>query len=220
MPVKMEERELNRLLRMADKLEIEMLQSRYISLLDQDNFAGIFELMAKDHPELSYEIVEAGAFEGERVRNLIVGETKKLTAKSEKRSWVGVQYLYSPRIALSKDGTRAKAQFNLTSPHCMPVASYPGNEHIPTAYWFIGKYDNEYIKLDGKWKILKVHVLAFARTPYEQGWIKQSDCRRIYHPASGNPDKKPRYYAYHSDAVYSDYGLYSYEPYLPEDGSF
>lgn len=218
--MKMEQSELNRLLRSADLLEVQMLQSHYIAELDKDNFDGIFALMAQDHPELSYEIVEAGTFEGARVRNLILGEKEKLSKKSEKRSWVGLQYLWSPRIVLSGDGTRARGQFNLLSPHCMPVAPYPGNEHKPTAYWFIGKYDNEYIKLDGVWKILKVHVCAFARPPYDEGWIKQPDCRRIYHPASGQPDKKPRYYTYHSDAVYSGDGIYSYEPYLPEDGSF
>jgi len=217
--MKMEQAELDRLLCAADIVEIQMLQSRYISELDKDNFAGIFELMAKDHPELSYEIVEAGAFEGERVRNLIAGETKKLSKKSEKRSWVGLQYLWSPRITLSKDGTRARAQWNQLSPHCMPVAPYPGSEHKPTAYWFIGKYDNEYIKIDGEWKILKVHVCAFSRPPYDEGWIRQPDCRRIYHPDSGKPDRKPRYYIYHSDAVYSGDGIYSYEPYLPEEGT-
>lgn len=218
--MKMEKEVLGRMLRNADIVELQMLEGRYISLLDQDDFAGIFELMAKDHPELSYEIVEAGAFEGARVRNLIDGETKKLAKKSEKRSWVGLQYLWSPRIVVNKDGTRARAQFNQLSPHCMPVAPYPGNEHRQTAYWFIGKYDNEYIKLDGEWKLLKVHVCAFARTPYDEGWIKQADCRRIYHPASGVPDKKPRYYTYHSDAVYSGDGIYSYEPFLPEEGEF
>jgi len=218
--MRMEKAELERMLRNADIVEIQMLQARYISELDKDNFEGIYELMAKGHPELTYEIVESGAFIGERVEHLIVGEKKKLQKKAEKRSWVGLQYLWSPRIVISRDGTRARAQWNQLSPHCMPVAPYPGNVHTPTAYWFIGKYDNEYIKVDDEWKILKVHVCAISRTPYEEGWIKQPDCRRMYHPDSGKPDTKPRYYTYHSDAVYSEDDIYSYEPYLPEEGEF
>jgi hypothetical protein len=102
----------------------------------------------------------------------------------------------------------------------MPVSPYPGNERKSTAYWFVGKYDNEYIKIDGVWKLLKVHVCAYARTPYDEGWLKQGDCRRIYHPGSGKPDRPSRTYTYHPDATYTGDEHYTWGPYLPDDGSF
>jgi hypothetical protein len=79
--MKIEQKELDRLLRAADIVEIQMLHGRYISLLDRDNFPGIFELMAKDHPEMSYEIVEGGEYQAEHVRDLILAEKKKLGDK-------------------------------------------------------------------------------------------------------------------------------------------
>jgi hypothetical protein len=219
--MKMEESELDRMLRAADIVEIQMLQGRYMSLLDRDDFPGIYELMPKDHPELSFEMVEGGEFQGEHVRNLILAEEKKLgDRKSVKRGWVGLQYMWTPNIVLSKDGTRARAQWNLLSPHAMSVSPYPGNEHKTTAYWFVGKYDNEYIKINNEWKLLKLHVCAYVRTPYDEGWLKQGDCKRIYHPGSGKPDNPSRIYTYHPDAIYSSGSLYSWRPFLPEDGSF
>ena len=53
---------------------------------------------------------------------------------------------------------------------------------------------------------------------------KAGSSRRIagesYHPGSGKPDNPPRIYTYHSDAIYSGGGPYSWRPFLPEDGSF
>jgi len=218
--MKIEKSELDKMLRAADIVEIQMLHGKYISLLDRDDFPGIYELMAKGHPELSYEIVEGGEYRAEHVPNLILAEKKKLGDKETKRGWVGLQYLWTPKIVLSADGTRAKAQWNQLSPHGMPVSAYPGNERRMTAYWFIGKYDNEYIKIDGVWKLLKVHVCAYVRTPYDQGWLKQGDCRRIFHPGSGKPDQPSRTYTYHPDATYTSDEHYNWGPYLPEEGSF
>lgn len=136
------------------------------------------------------------------------------------KGWVGLQNILTPRIVFSADGTRAKAQFNQLSPHAMAIAPYPGDEHIPTTYWFIGKYDNEFIKIDEEWKLLKTHIIAFSRTPYQEGWVRQPDARRIFHPNAMPPQEKGRIYTYHSDAVYSKDGNWTWGPHLPKDGSF
>lgn len=102
----------------------------------------------------------------------------------------------------------------------MAIAPYPGDEHVPTSYWFIGKYDNEFIKIDEEWKLLKTHIIAFSRTPYQEGWVRQPDARRIFHPNAQQPQQKGRIYTYHSDAVYSKDGNWTWGPHLPKDGSF
>lgn len=216
----MEKTELDRMLRAADIVEIEMIHGKYLACLDQLDFLGIYDLMAKDHPEISYEMVEDGAYIGpeavgkymQRVHDGNRNNPKKM------RGWVGLQYLYTPRIVLNADATRARAQWNQLSPHAMPVSPYPGNEKLCTAYWFIGKYDNEYVKVDEEWKLLKTHVIAFSRTPYDEGWIRNPDARRIYHPGAEPPQKGPRVYAYHSDATYTPNGTWNWGPHLPKDG--
>lgn len=217
-----EKTELDRLLRDADLVEIQMLLSKYLAYLDQLNYHGIYSLFAQDHPEVTYELVEDGAYIGpEAVRDYMMKEHVHLNNNPMMmRGWVGLQYILTPRIVISEDGTRAKAQFNQLSPHAMRISPYPGNEKRVTAYWFIGKYDNEYIKIDGEWKILKAHICVFSRTPYLEGWIKQPDARRIYHPNLLPPQRPGRFYTYHSDATYSGHGRYNWGPHLPADGKF
>lgn len=216
----MEQTEVDRMLRAADVVEIQMIQGKYLALLDQLDFLGIYDLMAKDHPEISYEMVEDGAYIGpENVARYMesVHDGNRNNPK-KMRGWVGLQYLYTPRIVLNESATRARAQFNQMSPHAMRVSPYPGNGQHCVAYWFIGKYDNEYIKIDGEWKLLKTHIIAFSRTPYDEGWIKDPDARRIYHPNAEKPQTLPRVYSYHSDAVYSPDGSWNWGPHLPKDG--
>jgi hypothetical protein len=214
--MKIEQAELDRMLRAADIVEIQMIQGKYMSLLDQDDFTAIYELFDKDNPEITYEMVEGGEYRKARVRDLVVGEKSKLADKEEKRGWVGLQYLWTPKIVISEDGTKAIGQWGQFSPHGMPVSPYPGNAHRQTAYWYMGRYDNEYIKTDGVWKILKCHICAFVRTPYDEGWLKQQDCRRMYHAGSGAPDSPSRVYTYHPDAVYTPEGegAYNWGPYM------
>lgn len=219
------ERELEQMLRAADIVEIQMLHGQYMTYLDQLDFVRIYnELMAKGHPELSYEMVESGEYIAENVENLMfrkfVGTVNEKKDVNRSRGFCGCQYLWSPRIKLNKDATRAWAQWNQMSPHTMDISPYPGNECRRTPYWYIGKYNNEYIKIDGEWKLLKCHVIALSRTPYAEGWIKQSDARRIAHGPQAIPDKPPRFYAYHSDTVYSGHGRYTWGPFLPEDDNF
>ena len=134
------------------------------------------------------------------------------------RGWVGLQFLFSPRIVFNQEGNRARAQWNQVSPHGMKVTAYPGNEHKLTAYWYIGKYDNEFIKIDEEWKLLRCHVINFVRTPYDQGWLRQQDCRRKFYP--GPQTGQSQFYTYHPDAVYTGDGQMNWGPFLPGDGTF
>lgn len=222
MTVELNKEELARLSRAADVVDIQQLQSLYIQYLDQDDMLGIYGLMAKDHPEVEYEMVEAGAYKGAKsVKSMVDQCHAHMQNPANNHGWLGLQYLWTPRIVFSADGNRARAQFNQLSPHSMAVSEYPSNFRRFVDYWFIGKYDNEYIRIDEEWKILKVHVCAQSRTPCKQGWIRQADARRITHDYDSRPDGLSRIYTYHPDAFYSaEGGVYTYQPFLPEDGSF
>lgn len=218
----MERAEIERLLRAADIVEIQMIQAHYLQYLDQDDMLGIYSLMAQDHPEVEYEMVEAGAYQGPAsVRSMVDQCHAHMQNPCNNHGWLGLQYIWTPRVTLSRDGNRAHAQWNQLSPHSMAVAEYPGFRRKFVDYWFIGKYDNEFIKIDGEWKLLKVHVCAQSRTPYRQGWIRQPDARRITHDYDSRPDQSSRIYTYHPDAFYSgEGGVYTYAPFMPEEGTF
>lgn len=51
----------------------------------------------------------------------------------------------------------------------VPATDRPTN----TAVWVGGRYDNEYIKKNGVWKLSLMAAAFFFRTPFDQGWVKK-----------------------------------------------
>lgn len=41
------------------------------------------------------------------------------------------------------------------------------------AVWGAVRYDEEYLRVDGEWKIKRLRVTSFFGTPFEQGWVKR-----------------------------------------------
>lgn len=61
-----------------------------------------------------------------------------------------------------------------------------------------GKYDNEFVKENGEWKILKLRPICWLRTPYHKDFLECPDCRRTpspYYP----PDEPPRISSFNPD---------------------
>ncbi len=40
------------------------------------------------------------------------------------------------------------------------------------AVWLTGRYDEEYVKINGEWKFKKVAGNIYFTTPYDEGWVK------------------------------------------------
>jgi ketosteroid isomerase-like protein len=38
------------------------------------------------------------------------------------------------------------------------------------ALWVLGKYEDEYVRLDGRWKFKTVRFVTIVQAPYDQGW--------------------------------------------------
>jgi len=216
------EARLSRLERAADIVEIQMLQAKYMNAIESMRFDVVYEeVLAHDHPEVYFEMCEMGAFVGpESVKNFLttIAGRNPTGGMAPMPGVLATLFIATPRVVFRKDGERAKAQWHVFGPHSMYVSPYPGDERKLTAYWFCGKYDNEFIKVNGEWKMLKMHAIMWFRSPYDEGWIKQADCRRIMPPAGCIPDQQPRFYTYSPDAVYTVDGPWNWGPFLPEDG--
>ena len=59
------------------------------------------------------------------------------------------------------DGERAQGTFYLLEP-----------SGFEQAMWGHGRYDTEYIRVDGKWKISSFRFTWNFMTPYDEGWVK------------------------------------------------
>ena len=44
------------------------------------------------------------------------------------------------------------------------------------AIWLVGKYENEFVKVGGEWKIKALVGHMYYVTPYDEGWVKTRMC--------------------------------------------
>ena len=156
----------NQLGTLKDIEEIKKLQRAYGYYLEHWNVEDILALFS-DSPEVNVK-VHAGEFRGpESVRRFFYHgrEEKKENTKHPPEFLHQVMQL-SPVIDVAPDGKRAWGRWYGFGANAFPVKGgvAPG--------WMDGVYENEYIKENGKWKILKFHWCMFFHAPYLLSWVK------------------------------------------------
>ncbi len=86
-----------------------------------------------------------------------------------------------------------------------------GRTSPPKQFLCLGKYDMEYVKEDGQWKILKFAYRQTFMAPYEKGWVDEPVAASIAGSPENRPDKPTTYYM-----PYSKYRINAMEPPPPE----
>ena len=212
----------NELVRAADIHEIKMLMARYITNVHRmDYLSSHQKLMANRHPEVTFEYMESGAYIGpEQVYRYMKALHEYMQSPADKLGYMGLNHCVTPNIVVNKDGSAAKGHWAVLSPWAMQATPYPCDKRTLTAMWFYGKYDNEFIRTPEGWRILKVHLIAYTRAPFDLGWVRQADAMRIPPMHDLYPNRPPRYYTYHPDCMYTSGNIYNWGPYLPDDNDF
>jgi len=168
-----------RITRLEDVLGIEKLQSTYMHWLSLGRADKIVELFALKTLGVSAEAGDSGVFEGPE------GIKRHFSGNAEKRFAIGVYNEHrcvNPVIEISRDGKTAKAAW--FSPGIMVDASKNSQA------WAWGKYDNDYVKEDGKWKIWHLRWYQTFETPFEKGWLYQQETGSMRKPPLYPPDKE------------------------------
>ncbi len=75
----------------------------------------------------------------------------------------------------------------------------------------LGKYDMEYVKEDGQWKILTFAYRQAFMCPYEKGWVEEPVAASIAGSPDNIPDAPTSYYL-----PYSRYRINHFQPPPPE----
>ena len=222
MEVEISEQQLKRLQKTASITEIQMLMGRYISYLDQMDAKSIWDdLFSHIDPNVSIELADYGGYDGSaRVREFLYGFHEYLQDLTDKRGWMDMHNINTPYIIIGNDGNSAYATWSCFSPQAKLAKPYPSDSRTLTAIWVAGRYIAYCVLENGIWKFKTLQEVIYIRSPYELGWIKQPDCMRSTPLERLVPDRAPRIYTYHPDAVYSPTGLYNWGPFPPEEGSF
>ena len=209
------EKELKRQSFAADAVEIQNLMSRYIFYLENGKIGEVWDdLFVHDHPELRVEIMDSGAYNGpEHVKRVWetmscrvdtdgnpVGKSAGRVANTntDRAALLLMLTISTPLIEVSEDGTRAWGQWHIFGPHTNRVFDPETSTKRDTAFWIAGKYDNEFVKVDGEWKFLKLHPICWLRTPYHKSFLECPDCRRTPSPY-WPPDEPPTIHSFNPD---------------------
>lgn len=188
-----------------DMQEIQMLQSRYIYYLENGKISNVWDdLFSHTNPDVRLEIMDSGAYIGqEHVKRALYTMAGKLdrdgkpaekaaelaNTNTDRAALFLMLTISSPYIAVDKAGEHAWGQWHIFGPHTNKVFDSEIMAKRDTAFWIAGKYDNEYVKENGRWKLLKLRPICWIRSPFDEGWLRNPDCRRT--PAPFWPPDEP-----------------------------
>lgn len=192
-------------------IEIMNLQSRFNYYLEA-NYTDrmVDEIFAQKDPEVKCEICDSGVYKGiDDIKNFWNARHDIQAA----RGYMGTVMLKTPYVKVSEDGKRATGMWHAFGANSLYAMPYPCDQEKLTAAWFMGKYHNEYVLEDGKWKLLSLRMLHHFYSPVDQGWIRQSDAYRVAPPPSVCKPTEPTPYSY----MYHPHGdLNEYLEKMPE----
>ncbi len=187
-----------------DYLEIWKLQSLYSHLYNIFRISDVVELFAKKTPGVTLELEDSGVYEGiEGVKTLFGRILKEEVLK--KPGIYACHMTVNPVIQINQAGTRAKAVWHS---HGMITL---GHEGFLKPFWGAGKYDMEYVKEDGQWKILKLAYRLTYMTPYDKGWVEEPEGSSMARQTEFPPDRPTTWYR-----PYSRHKINVMEPPPPE----
>ena len=207
----------------TDMMEIQQLMARYIYILETgggEAMARVWdELFVHDDERVRLEVGDSGAYLGtEHVKRAFYTMANKVdmdgnpvdpAAKKGQLSQTNrdraalllMLTISTPCVVVDPDGQHARGHWHLFGPHTNRVFDAECGQKKDTAFWIAGKYDNEFVKVDGQWKFLKLRPIFWLRTPYHKSFLECPDCRRTPSPywppdepariSSFNPDEGP-----------------------------
>jgi hypothetical protein len=160
--------------RLKDINEISRVQSlyaHYINMNASDKIVGLFA----DSDEVEIEVTNKGVLVGKTApMRWRFGDDPKAVRSDAPRpaGQMSMHMTDNPVIELSPDGTRAKAVWLSPGVSTLRLARDGGTK--VTAMWNWGKYEMEYLKQNGQWKILVLRYHQVFLTPYDKGWTVES----------------------------------------------
>jgi hypothetical protein len=168
--------------RARDELEIMKVQSLYSHLYTIGMREDIPGLFARKTPGVTMEIEDSGVHEGiEHVTyfwNNVLGRKAAMSP-----GMLAIHMTCNPIIEINKARTRAKGVWHS---HGFCALGIGGNLQPLLC---LGKYDMEYVKEDGRWKIFTFIYRQTFMSPYFKGWVDEPTVGSIAASPENKPDK-------------------------------
>ena len=139
---------------LEDVEAIKKLKARYCAGADErdeDKFVGCFT------EDAVWDGGNFGHYEGKAAIREFFGTIPQVLS-------FAIHYVMNPRIEVN--GDQASGYWYLLEPCTM----LEGGEQ---AVWGVAKYEEEYVRVNGEWKIRNLILAPECWTPFEQGWVNQ-----------------------------------------------
>ena len=146
-----------------DVIDVQNLQRSYGYFVDKSLWDEVTELFADD---ATLEIGGRGVFVGKKR----VNEYMHFLAKQgPQKGWLFEHSQWQPLTDVAADGKTAKQRLR-----AFVMGGTEGTgEAVPAfAVWGECTYENEYVKVNGAWKIAKLYAYFNMYAPYAEGWVK------------------------------------------------
>jgi hypothetical protein len=181
-----------------DARAVERLQQAYGHYVSEGQ-AREAALLFADRPESSIEFGQQGVYLG---RQRI--ETFLTRAIGLKDGEIRETPLMQGVVHVAPDGRTAKARWR---------SLVMGGVHGADGTWHEGPYENEYVKVDGRWQISRLHWYTTVHGSYARGWHR--DPLPIATPLADLPPDRPPTEVY---KAYPDFYLPPYHYFNPVTG--
>lgn len=195
-----------RITRLEDIHAIKQVQAAYMQLLASPRADEIANLFAQKTPGVTVEAGDSGVFEG------IPGVKRMFDGLAQGHTTVVGFYVehtaIDPFFTFSEDGNQAHVTW--LSPAGIELVGSLG-----VAGWGWGKYECDYVKEDGRWRILHLHWYQTFETPMDKGPLHHSElpvCGTFRVPPIYPPDKPTTHFM-----PYSPFKMNVMLPEPPED---
>lgn len=144
--------------------DIKKLQRAYGYYLEHWMAEDVIDLFS-DSPDVTVKVF-AGEFRGkESIKRFFRHGKDVELRRTENPEFLHQVMQLSPIIDVAPDGRTATGRWYGFGAHTSPVDGgiFQG--------WMNGVYENEYIKENGKWKILKLHWCMIFHASHREGWV-------------------------------------------------
>jgi len=188
---------------LEDMTEIQKLQSKYAHYLFTQRYDRIVdELFSHTNAEVSVEFSDSGVYRGlDSIRTLYSAfeRTKRIPG------FFIMHMTVNPYIEIAKDGMSAKGHW------LSPGAANSNNG----SSWIWGPYYVDYVKENGKWRILHSNLAPLFRNPYEYSWHNAPHHGTVRGPLGTEPDEPSTLYRPFNE-VKEEMDIFKSHPDLPE----
>jgi hypothetical protein len=146
-----------------DEIEVQNLQRGYGYYVDKNMWDEVTELFADD---ATLEIGGRGVFVGKKRINQYMHFLGK---QGPAKGWLFDHSQWQPIVHVADDGNTAKQRLRAF----VMGGTQGSGEAVPAfAVWGECTYENEYVKVNGAWKIKKLYAYFNMYAPVAEGWGK------------------------------------------------